>query len=484
MNKNMFRLIVALLAIMVLAVACGQAAEPEVVEVTRVVTEMQEVEVTRVVDGETETIIEEIEVTRVVEVEPEVEEAPDPFAMVGDPSLEGTVTWYLGGDSDFYYEIADAFMEEYPGIEIEVMGTPWGEWSTRFVTMAAAGQMPDVIWFIAGQPGLRLDVNNWADQLVDLSPFMEEMGTDDFISESLLDAATVDGRLVGLPYEFNNILLFYNKEMFDEAGLDYPNEDWTWDDLLEAGKVLTKEDGSQYGLVWSQFEDHIVLAGGGTPMFNEDATAANYNTEAAKAAYDFVYDMYVAEGIAPRPGEDTGIGMETGTAAMQVHGNFFFNTLRGAEIPFGSTLIPAGPAGHTTLQRENIWSVSQDAECLECALTFAKYLGMQEGLDSWAASGRLAPYKRYDVASYLESTGVAGTEYEDTFVELMENTFKNAEYAMPTQKLPSFIDNGDVDQIVTDQRFLMLAEGSQDVDTTLANLQETLDAYLAAGWDQ
>jgi hypothetical protein len=121
---------------------------------------------------------------------------------------------------------------------------------------------------------------------------------------------------------------------------------------------------------------------------------------------------------------------------------------------------------------------------MECALTFAKYLGMQEGLDRWAASGRLAPYQRFTVDSYLEATGAAGTDYEPVFIELMDNVFANAGNAMPTQLLPNFINGDAIDQIVNDQKFLLFTEGSQDIDQTLATLKETMDAYLDSGWNQ
>lgn len=402
----------------------------------------------------------------------------DPFASVGDPDLEGKVSWYLGGESPFYFEIAEAFEAAYPNIELEVMATPWGEWTTRFTTLAAAGEMPDVVWFIAGQPGMRMGITPWAGYLFDLSPFAERIEEGDIIDPSLLESSTVDGELLGLPYEFNNIVLYYNKDMFDAAGLEYPNADWTWDELLEAGRALTADDGSQYGLVWSQFEDDIVLGSAGVTPLALDGSGANYDTDEAVVAYEFLYDMYIESGIAPRPDETAGISLDAGTAAMEVHGNWRFGTYQGAGINFGSTLIPAGPAGHTTLQRANIWSVSEDAECMACVLTFVEFLVFGEGQDLWAASGRLAPWTRYDVDSYLEATGTAGTDYEETFIELMNVVFENAQYAMAMPQLSPDVDNNDLGQIVDDERYLLFVQDSQDIATTLANIDAQLEAYL------
>lgn len=396
-----------------------------------------------------------------------------------DSELSGTVSWYLGGDDPFYTEIAEAFEAQYPNIDIDVMATPWGEWSTRFSTLAAAGDMPDVVWLIAGQPGQRMGVNPWADQLLDLSPLADEkIAEGDLLDPSLLASSTVDGELLGLPYEFNNIVLFYNKDLFDAAGLDYPNADWTWDDLLVAGEALTADDGSQYGLLWSQFEDDIVLGSAGAAPFALDGSGAGYDSEEAQVAYEFLYDMYVETGIAPRPDEAGGISLDAGNVAMQVHGNWQFGTYQSAGINFGSTLIPAGPAGHATLQRANVWAASEDAECVECVMAFLDFLVFGEGQDMWAATGRLAPWTRYDVGSYLEATGVAGTDYEATFVELLNVVFENAQYALETPLLPVDADNGDVEQITNDERYLLFVLDSQDIPTTLANIDAQLEAYL------
>lgn len=448
--------------------ACA-APTPQVIKETQIVTQVATVEVP---------------VEKTVVVQPTPEPVADPFQSVGSADVTGTVSWYLGGDDPFYQEIASAFMQEYPNIKINVMGTPWGQWVTRFVTMAAAGQMPDVAWFIAGHPGLRLDVSMWVDSLMDLSPFLPEIDQGDLINQSLLDACMFDGKLKGLPYEFNNIVLFYNKDMFDEAGLDYPDETWTWEDVIEKGKALTKADGSQYGLRIEQFEEVIHLEQAGTRQFADDMSESNYHKPEARVAYEHFYNIYVTSGIAPKPGEEGGYSLDAGTVAMTYHGNWMFGTYKGAGINFGSAVLPKGPAGGFTLQRENIWGVAKNTPNPAAALTFAKWLGLGRGLDMWAATGRLAPYKRFTVDSYVKATGSAGTPYEGAFRELMANVMAGAAYAKPAQKLPPFADNNAIDAIINNEKYLLLTEQSQDIDTTLKNIKTKLDEYLAAGWEQ
>ena len=66
--------------------------------------------------------------------------------------------------------------------------------------------------------------------------------------EDIWGLYTYDDKYYAVPKDIDTIALWYNKTLFDEAGLDYPTADWTWDDVTEAAKKLTKDDGSQYGL--------------------------------------------------------------------------------------------------------------------------------------------------------------------------------------------------------------------------------------------
>ena len=57
----------------------------------------------------------------------------------------------------------------------------------------------------------------------------------------------MDGKLYGLPNGTQTMVMYYNKKMFDDAGIAYPKDGWTWDEFSDAAKKLTKADGSVYG---------------------------------------------------------------------------------------------------------------------------------------------------------------------------------------------------------------------------------------------
>ena len=74
-----------------------------------------------------------------------------------------------------------------------------------------------------------------------------EVSDQDHYSEiSIGNASGSDGKIYGVPKDKDNILLVYNKEMFDQAGLEYPNDNWTWDDMESASQAIYDKTG-KYG---------------------------------------------------------------------------------------------------------------------------------------------------------------------------------------------------------------------------------------------
>jgi len=147
----------------------------------------------------------------------------------------------------------DIFREQHPNIEINPIYVPGQELDQKTDLMIAAGTPPD-LWF----PGAGRGNRYYADkgQLMVLDPFLDEEGYDmtDFY-ERALTLCKWDGYYQSLPIDQNTMFFCYNKDLFDEAGLDYPPTDWddktwTWDKFLEVCKALTKEEGGkivQYG---------------------------------------------------------------------------------------------------------------------------------------------------------------------------------------------------------------------------------------------
>lgn len=146
------------------------------------------------------------------------------------------------------YNYVKAFEEKNPDIKVEFMQIPEAEYSQKMRSMAMTGTAPDALclWeadladFVRG--GWVLGLDDYVKQSAELS-------LDDFIP-AVTQLMKLQGNLYGLPWCFATEIMYYNKDLFDKAGIGYPDMGWTWDNFEDAAKKLTVEsDGkvTQWG---------------------------------------------------------------------------------------------------------------------------------------------------------------------------------------------------------------------------------------------
>lgn len=138
--------------------------------------------------------------------------------------------------------LVEKFNEKNPNIEVEVQVTPWDEYWTKMEAAATGGELPDVFWMHTNE-FLKYASN---DMLMDLSNLEGTNGYKDY-PESLVSLASYKSAVYGVPKDFDTIALVYNKEIFDEANVPYPDESWDWDKLVEVSKQLTNKEKGIYG---------------------------------------------------------------------------------------------------------------------------------------------------------------------------------------------------------------------------------------------
>lgn len=138
------------------------------------------------------------------------------------------------------------FNETYPNVEVKVTYTPWADYWSKLRTSLAGKSGPDVFWM--NGPNIYMYADS--DLLKDVQPMIDADGIDTSkYTKALVDLYTINGSLYGLPYFLDSIGLFYNKELFDKAGVAYPDDTWTWDMLKENAAKLTNKDEGVYGYI-------------------------------------------------------------------------------------------------------------------------------------------------------------------------------------------------------------------------------------------
>lgn len=221
----------------------------------------------------------------------------------------------------------DAFNASQDEIHVNASTVPWGQYWDKLVTGLPAGSAPDVFSINAlnvrdyAKNGYLLDISDlFADGRVDLSKFPEHVK----------ETHTVNDILWGIPKDFDSIAVFYNKDLFDAAGVEYPSDDWTWDDFIATAKALTTED--VYGICITPYGQECCydfIFGNGGQVF-DDTGACVVNSPEAAEALQKLYDAITVEGISPSVEDQVEINADTrfqsGMVAMCFGGSWNMGT--------------------------------------------------------------------------------------------------------------------------------------------------------------
>lgn len=234
---------------------------------------------------------------------------------------------WAGTQTPAMKEIAAAFEKENPNITVKIQERPWPDFWSTLQTGAAGGTAPDAFWMLAQQ------IRPYAagDQLLDISDAVEEAGVDlDNYPKAVLDLYDQgDGKLYGLPKDVDTNAVWYNKAMFDAAGVEYPTEGWTWADFRETAKKLTNPEAGTWGVAapldyQGGYYNSIFQAGG--QVISDDGKTALIDSPEAQEGIKFWTDLQ-ADGSSPtlqQLSDTEGETMfEQGKVAMYVSGAYW-----------------------------------------------------------------------------------------------------------------------------------------------------------------
>ena len=262
-----------------------------------------------------------------------------------------------------------AFMTANPGVNVK-----WEpiaqDYSTVLKTNLAAGTEADVFYIDVSD----IDSLMKTGKLLALDDYMSKTGTSksDFVS-TLINAFSYNGKVYGIPKDFNTLGLVYNKDLFKAAGIAEPTNDWSWTDLSAAAKKLTT--GGVVGLSLpadaARFMPFLWQAGG---------DLANINNAAGIAAADFYTGFEAKDNVSKLPSE-LGMGwpgeaFEKGKAAMVFEGGWLPADLNNnfKNVNYGVVQMPKGTAGKSNLIFTVSYSVSAKTKNPNAAWALTNYL--------------------------------------------------------------------------------------------------------------
>lgn len=300
---------------------------------------------------------------------------------------------------EFFNGVIAEYEAAYPGVKVTAQYATFDTINQQLTMNIASGTIPDITClnnpdFAAYvEMGAFANLDEYASEWEDLEQFYA--GT--------LEAGTVNGSVYGFPFDTNCLAIFYNKTMFEEAGVAIPT---TMEELVEAAKKLTKPEASQYGLLVAgkdseettfQFVPFLYAFGG---------TYDNVNSEGGKAALQMYKDLidggYMTQEMITMGQADVRDRWIAGQTAMMVNGTWEVNSMKNGvyedlDFEWGVFEIPAGPAGSATCLGGKIIGC-YNGEHVEEAFNFVKMLCSKDKMLEFAKGIGAVP-NRADVAA-------------------------------------------------------------------------------------
>lgn len=254
------------------------------------------------------------------------------------------LTWQMwsGNEAEtaVWERLADMVTEEHPDITVELVTSPWMDYWTRLPVLAASGQLADIV----SMQSLRMP--NFYSILEPLNARVEADGFDiDAFVPSIVGGMSFGGALYGLPYDVGPWLIFYNKDMFEQAGLDLPEPGWTVDEFLAAAEALTGDDVHGFGLAPIDFS--VFATATGATYLAGDGTLNLTDPSAIEAAATLI-GMVAESGTAPivtgaNPAIMVSGRFDAGNVAMQITGPWdMVNKNANVAFELGLTSMPRG----------------------------------------------------------------------------------------------------------------------------------------------
>ncbi|MFD2792510.1 ABC transporter substrate-binding protein [Promicromonospora vindobonensis] len=337
----------------------------------------------------------------------------------GDAGEDGPVTLKFQALSDQPAAIAETesivadWNEANPDVQVEIVPAGWDGVYDKLITQFNGGAAPDIIHYEAAS------IVSFARDgyLADLTDLMSDERRED-IPEGILDSVTVDDQVVAYPTELQSYMVFANRTLLEDAGVEIPTGDtMTWDELREIAEATT--DGEKvYGLGWglsSPTAAFMSLAPGfGGAYFEgtgEDASLTVADGEMALP--ELVHDMaYEDESILPvtltQSGSEAIASFYAGQTAMTVQGSYqAANITKDAPKGFDWVALPplAGPDGPQQAANPQTLSVNIDSEHVEESAEFIEFFTQTEHLAALNEADALIPATTSAQESLAEKLG-------------------------------------------------------------------------------
>jgi multiple sugar transport system substrate-binding protein len=318
-------------------------------------------------------------------------------------SVEGeiSITIWDNNQRAGLQEIVDDWSKE-SGVKATIQVVDWNDYWTLLEAGASGGELPDVFWMHSNQAQKYME-NDMLLDLTDRIASSDKIKLDDYY-EGITNLYNLDGKQYAVPKDIDTIALWYNKTMFDECGVDYPDDTWTWDTFAEAAAKLTTDDHWGYAIAPGNNQDsfyNMIYSMGGY-VISDDKKTSGYDDPNTIKAMEFVTDL-VHKGYCPDLATISESGadalFQAGKVAMVTQGSWMLAAFKDNEYTHDNCDVAVLPYTNTPDDRVSIynglgWAAAANTKNPDAAWSLIEYLGTKEAQIKQAQLGvTMAAYK-------------------------------------------------------------------------------------------
>jgi multiple sugar transport system substrate-binding protein len=321
-------------------------------------------------------------------------------------------------------QIVTEFKKTSPNIDVKVEVTPFAQYWTKLETAATGGSAADVFW-MNGPNFIKYASNNI------IMPLDDKISADKLdlnnYPAALVSLYTYNGKHYALPKDFDTVGLWYNKQLFDAAGVKYPDATWNWTTLRDAARKLTNPSKGVWGIAAQQANQEAyynTIPQNGGYVISPDRKSSGYDTPATIGGLQFWINL-IQDKSSPTLAQMTDTPalslFESGKVAMMYTGSWNaieFATNSYTKDKVDVTVLPQGQRRATVIHGlGNV--INANTQHPQEAWEFVKFLGSKEAAGIQAKTGTVIPayngtqadwvkaYSNFHVQAYIDELAYA-----------------------------------------------------------------------------
>jgi len=301
-------------------------------------------------------------------------------------------------------KLVDTFNKSQNDVFVVLQTTSWGAYFQTLQNRIAANNAPDVFVMDGAyfdnfaKEGVFYDLTNLVKTDFDLSKYYFEPSVCEY-----------NGNFYGVPRDITiGGIMYYNKDLFDKAGIKYPDWDWTWQTWLEAAKKLTNQNENKWGMYIPTYGEgglYQIIWGAGGHILNSDRTKFTLTSTNTLNGLQFMYDVRYKYNVNPSESYMQGLSDPFMTGNFGTVLGLSSSIVGYKNLPFrwGIAPIPKGPYGRYMSVNQLAFVVSSRSKNIDADWKFIKFLTGPEGQKIIAEAGEAIPALKEEIPIYFNN---------------------------------------------------------------------------------